>query len=330
MGLNLSLGYYPLNYEEINVEAGTYFPSQVKPYNNKAFLFWQRALFQRACSTLIIDTPEIWNPHKNLLYWSLFAYGFCGVFNLTEFGKCFNPVTVSGYNFYYEPTDLILSNPAYKNRKKSQFTIGKDCELLKLTPDFKGVFDIISYYAEKLASMDCAINTAIINTKFAYIIGAKNKAAAEVLKKLFDKVSKGEPAVFFDKKLANDPTDKEEPWQALFRDNLKQSYIITDLLKDFQTILNNFDCEVGIPTIPYEKKERMVTSEAESRQIDATARSIIWYDELTRTMEICNKFLGFSGDDKLSVKLRYEKEGGEDNGDNENNPDRVQQLSGSK
>ena len=73
----------------------------------------------------------------------------------------------------------------------------------------------------------------------------------------------------------------------------------------------------------------MVTSEAESRQIDATARSIIWFDELTRTMEICNDFLGFTGEDKLSVKLRYEKEGGEDNGDNENNPDRVQQLSGS-
>ena len=100
-------------------------------------------------------------------------------------------------------------------------------------------------------------------------------------------------------------------------------------MKDFQTILNNFDCEVGIPTIPYEKKERMVTSEAESRQIDATARSIIWFDELTRTMEICNDFLGFTGEDKLTVKLRYNKEGGDDNGNNEDNPDRVQQLSGS-
>ena len=326
--MGLRNGYYPLNYNEINLEAGTYFPSQVKPYNNQAFLFWSRSLFQRACSTLIIGTPEIWNPHKNLLYWSLFAYGFCGTFDLPEFGKCFNPVTVKGYNFYYEPVTMILANPAYNNGK-SEFTIGKDCELLKLTPDYKGIFDIVNYYAEKLASMDCAINTAIINTKFAYVIGAKNKAAAEVLKKLFDKVSKGEPAVFFDKKLANDPNDKEEPWQALFRDNLKQSYIITDLLKDFQTILNNFDCEVGIPTIPYEKKERMVTSEAESRQIDATARSIIWFDELTRTMEICNDFLGFTGEDKLTVKLRYNKEGGDDNGNNEDNPDRVQQLSGS-
>lgn len=323
MGFINPVGYVPLNYEQINVNAGTYFPSQVKPYNNEAFVYWQRSLFQRACSTLILNVPDIWKPHKNLLYWSLFAYGFCGVFDLDEFGKCFNPVNVSGYNFYYEPTIAVLANPAMKD-DKTEFEIGKNCQILKLTPDYKGVFDIITYYAEKLAALDCAINTAIINTKFAYIIGAKNKSAAEVLKKLFDRVSKGEPAVFFDSKLANDPNDKAEPWQALFRDNLKSSYITTDLLKDAQTILNSFDCEVGIPTIPYEKKERMVTSEAESRQIDATSRSIVWFDELTRTMEICNDFLGFTGSDKLSVTMRYNiEERGEENGNGENNIDRI-------
>lgn len=323
--MGLLNGYIPLNYEQLNIQAGTYFPSQVKPYNNMAFRYWQRSLFQRACSTLIIDVPDEWKKHKNLLYWSLFAYGFCGCFDINEFGKCFNPVTISGYNFYYEPTKILLANPALPAGAKSEFEIGKDAELLKLTPDYAGIFDVITYYAEKLASMDCAINTAIINTKFAYFIGAKNKAAAEVLKKAFDRISKGEPSVFFDSKLANDPISKDEPWQALFRDNLKNSYIITDLLRDFQTILNNFDCEVGIPTIPYEKKERMVQSEAESRQIDSTARSIIWYKELKRTMEICNEFLGFEGNNKLDVTLRYNiEERGEEDGNGKDNTDRIQ------
>ena len=315
-------GYLPLNYEQINVEAGTYFPSPVKAYNNEAFRFWQRSLFQRACSTIIIDTPKAWEEHKNLLYYSLFSYGYCGVFDLAEFGKTFNPVTLSGYNFYYEPTTMLLANPALKTDAKHEFIIGKDGQLLKLTPDFYGIWDIVNYYAEELASMKCAINSAIINSKFAFVFAGKNKAANAVLKKIFDKISRGEPAVFFEGKLANDPTDKDVPWQSLFRDNLKNSYILTDLLKDFQTILNNFDCEVGIPTIPYEKKERMVTSEAESRQIDATARNIIWFDELSRTMKICNEFLGFSGSDKLSVKLRYEMKGGEEDGTRENNTDR--------
>ena len=311
------MGYIPLNYEEINIAAGTYKPSCVKSYNNSTFALWERALFQRACSTLILGMPEVWKENKDLMYWCLFAYGFCGCGDLPEIGKWFNPVTVSGYDFFYRPTKMILSNPYYTGSK--EFQIGKDAEIIKLTPDYRGIWDIITYYAEKLATIDVAINTAIINSKFAYIVGAKNKAAAAVLKKLFDKVNAGEPAVFFDSKLANDGTDKEEPWQALFRDNLKQSYIVTDLLQDFQTIINDFDTEVGIPTIPYFKKERMVTQEANSKEIDATSRSIIWYDTLKDSFDRANDFLGFTGEDKLTVRLRYTAEGGEPDGNSEDN-----------
>ena len=176
------MGYIPMNYENINLRAGNYMPSQVKPYNNQQFMLWTRALFQRACSTIEIKLPKIWDKHYTLFYWSLFAYGYVGMGEMDEVGKWFNPGTLSGYNFYYEPTLAILANPAMKE-EKTEFVIGKDCQILNLTPDYKGVFDIITYYAEKLASMDCAINQAIINTKFAYFIGAKNKAAAEVLKK---------------------------------------------------------------------------------------------------------------------------------------------------
>ena len=243
--------------------------------------------------------------------------------NNNELGAWFNPGSLSGYNFYYEPVKFLLANPYMKVSSKTEYEIGTDCEILKLTPDYFGISDVIGYYAEKLASLDVAINTAIINTKFAYIIGAKNKAAAEVMKKLFDKVNSGQPAVFFDAKLAQDPTTKEEPWQALIRDNLKQSYIITDLLRDFSTVINDFDAEVGIPTIPYQKKERMVTSEAESRQIDATSRSIIWYEVLKDSMEICNDFMQFD-DGELSVELRYKPdEGGVTDGNSEDDINRT-------
>ena len=304
-------GYLPFNYEEINLIQGTYFPSTIKNRNNHAVHFWERAFFQRACSTLILTMPEEWQENKDLMYWCLFAYGFVGCGTLPDLGRWFNPGTLNGYDFYYRPKNFILANPYYKEAKEME--IGTECEVIKLTPDYRGIWDIITYYADKMAQMDVAINTAIINSKFAYIVGAKNKAAAEVLKKLFDKVNSGEPAVFFDKKLANDGTDKEEPWQVLFRDNLKQSYLVTDLLRDFQTIINDFDTEIGIPTIPYEKKERMVTSEAESKQIDATSRSIIWYDTLTDSFERANKFLGLSGDNALKVELRYNMEGGTEN-----------------
>ena len=328
------MSYLPFNYEHINIPAGTYFPSCVKSFNNQTFEFWQRALYQRACSTLIIKMPDEWKKNKALMYWCLFAYGFVGCGEMNDLGKWFNPGTLNGFDFYYRPRRFILTNPYFKDEAgtgvSKELEIGKDCEIIKLTPDYKGIWDIIYYYAEKIAVIDVAINSAIINTKFAYVVGAKNKAAASVLQKLFDKVNKGEPAVFFDSKLANDGVDKEEPWQALFRDNLKQSYIITDLLRDFQTLINDFDTEIGIPTIPYEKKERMVTDEATSKQIDDTSRSIIWYDTLKDCFYIANEFLQFSDGNKLEVKLRFKAEGGNENGNGEDNPDRVLSMDESK
>lgn len=311
------MGYIPLNYEHINLAAGTYTPSMIKPYNNQRFLLWQRALFQRAYSTLIITMPEEWKKNKDLMYWILFRSGFCccGKDNDFGVGKWFNPCTLYGFDFYYRPTNVIVCNP-YIDKEKDM-KIGEECELIKLTPDYVGIWDVITYYAEKLAVADVAINSAIINSKFAYIVGAKNKAAAQVMKKLFDRVNAGEPAVFFDAKLANDGIDKEEPWQFIDR-KVKDSYIVTDLLRDFQTIINDFDTEVGIPTLPYEKKERMVTSEAESKQIDATSRSIIWYETLKESFEIANEFMEF-GDNGLKVELRYKPEGGDKDGISENN-----------
>ena len=319
-------GYLPLNYEQINVQAGTYFPSQIHTWNTASFKLWERALFQRACSTLILKLPEIWKENKALMYWCLFAYGFVGCGELPEIGKWFNPGTFKGFDFYYRPTTFILTNPYYgQSGISKEMEIGKDCQIIKLSPDFRGVFDVITFYAEKIACIDTAINTAIINSKFAYVVGAKNKAAAEVLKTLFDRVNRGEPAVFFDKKMANDGVDKEEPWQALFRDNLKQSYIVTDLLRDFQTLIHDFDTEVGLPTLPYEKKERLVTDEARSKEIDATSRSIIWYDTLKDSFELANEFLGLTGEDKLTVTLRYSIEetnekGGPEDGARKDNP----------
>lgn len=290
--------YTPLNYEQINVIEGTYTPSMVKSFNNKTYAFWERALFQRAASVLKFTLPDTWQGNvKDFFTYCLFRYGYIAISEDSEHGKYFQPCTLTGYNFYYQPTNALISNP----QLQADLKIGTDCELLKLTPDYLGVWDIISYYAEKLSVLDNAINMSLINSKFAFLIAARNKAAAAALKKIFDKLNSGEPAVFFDKALLNDQTDKAEPWQFLERKNLKESYLTTSQLQDFQTILNNFDTEIGIPTVPYQKKERMVTSEAESKIIDATSRSLVWYETLKSCINVINEHYDIG----LDVELRY-------------------------
>ena len=298
------MSYIPFNYEQINTAAGTFNPSPVKSFNNKTFAFWERALFQRATSVIKSELPDDWDGTiKDFFYWCLFRFGFVAIFDSPEFGLSFQPCNLKGYDFYYQPTGAIIANPLLA--ESLDLKIGEECEILKLTPDFRGVWDIISYYAEKLSTLDNAINMSLINNKFAFILGARNKVAGQALKKMLDKVNKGEPAVIYDMKLLNDPTDKVEPFQIWERKNMKDAYLTTDQLKDFQTILNNFDCEIGIPTIPYEKKERMVTEEATSRQLDAQSRSTIWLECLQSSTKRVKKLYP---EIKLNFELRYDPE----------------------
>ena len=311
--------YIPFNYEQINTAAGTYNPSSVKSFNNKTFAFWERALFQRATSVIEATLPDDWDGTiKDFFYYCLFKFGFVCIFDKAEYGKTFQPAQLRGYDWYYQPTNALIANPALTG--SLDLKIGTECEILKLTPDFMGVWDIISYYAEKLSTLDNAINMSLINNKFAFILGARNKVAGQALKKMLDKINKGEPAVIYDMKLCNDQTDKTEPFQVWERKgSLKESYLTTDQLQDFQTILNNFDCEVGIPTIPYQKKERMVTDEAKSRQMDAQSRSTIWLECLQSSAARVNRLYP---DINLSFKLRYDPEEAEDEL-SENNTDRA-------
>ena len=312
------MNYIPFNYEQINTAAGTYNPSPVKAFNNQTFAFWERALFQRATSVIESDLPEEWEGTiKDFFYWCLFRFGFVSVFDSPEFGISFQPCNLKGYDFYYQPTSAIIANPLLK--ESLDLKIGEECEILKLTPDFRGVWDIISYYAEKLSTLDNAINMSLINNKFAFILGARNKVAGQALKKMLDKINKGEPAVIYDMKLLNDTTDKVEPFQVWERKNMKDAYLTTDQLKDFQTILNNFDCEIGIPTIPYEKKERMVSEEATSRQLDAQSRSTIWLECLQSSAKRVKKLYP---DIQLDFKLRYDPKEADD-GELNDEPDRA-------
>lgn len=316
----IPMGYKPLNYEQINNIEGHIQPSMLKYCNSVTYAYWQRSLFQRAISTIDFEgLPDTWKASvRDFFYWCVFAYGYVGVFDTDEFGLSFQPGAFYGFDFYYQPTEFIVANPKLNQR----FTIHEDCEIIKLTPDYRGIWDIISYYAMLLSALDSGINMSIVNNKFAYLMGAKNKAAAETLKKIFDKIAAGDPAVIFDQSLLqDDPQTKTEPYQFLERTNLKQSYLTTDQLMDRSTLLSSFDAEIGIRSVPYQKKERLVTAEAESREQDSTARLMVWKATLDSSLELVNNMFG------TSIKAVLTYEGGEDLVSGEDNTDRSGELS---
>lgn len=314
-------GYTPLNYEQINNIEGHLQPSMLKYCNSVTYAYWQRALFQRAISTIDFKgLPDTWEASvRDFFYWCIFAYGYVGVFNDEKFGLSFQPGALYGFDFYYQPVEFIVANPKLNKR----FKIHEEAELIKLTPDYRGIWDIISYYAMLLSQLDSGINSSIINSKFAWLLGAKNKAAAESFKKIFDRIAGGEPGVVFDNALLpQDPDSKDEPFTFIERD-LKNAYITSDLLMDRSTLLSAFDAEIGITSLPYNKKERLVTAEAESRQQDSTARLMVWKATLDSSLEIVNKMFNIN----ITADLTYNKEGGTADVISEDNPDRSGELS---
>ena len=75
------------------------------------------------------------------------------------------------------------------------------------------------------------------------------------------------------------------------------------------TILRNFDAEIGIPSLPYDKKERLVTDEANSRKIESQARATIWIETINETAkDVKNVF----PDIDIHARLRADDEMGGD------------------
>lgn len=299
----------PFTYTDINLTAGFYKPSTQKSYNNESFEYWARALYERAAYAIKLTLPEEWDEDlRGVFIWWLFIEGYLGIFRDPDLGLIFQPGHYYGHDAYYQPTNFIITNPYFPEESSRDLRIGEDLALIRLTPDMRGVGDIIARYAVKLANLDLSVDMSIINNRFARIMGARNMAAANTLKKILDKVNSGQPAVIYDEKLTDDRTDKAAPFQEFGIENLKNNYITDLQLRDMQTILNDFDNEIGIPTVPYQKQERMVDYEARSREFESQARVTVWIETLNGCFRKANRMFG------IDLKAELRQEGGAENG----------------
>lgn len=294
------MSYIPMNYQNINVTYSQYQPNDVQ-LNASNVDYWERVLFQRACYSIVLNTDNEFDGRtKNFLFYCLFKYGYVSIWKDKSYGLVFNPAGLKGYNVYYQPTTCILSNPAFKKTK--YLKIGEECELIQLTPDYRGIWDTITYYANKLATLDPAIDVSIINSKIPFILYGRTKAARESLKKLVNSINKGLSSIFVDSRLCDD-ADGKSPVEMFDRPHLKETYLTDKILQDRMTLMQEFDREIGISTVPYQKKERMVEYEASSAIEESQARVTIWIECLNQSFKRVNEKYGtnFSAERRSTI-----------------------------
>jgi pyruvate carboxylase len=162
---------------------------------------------------------------------------------------------------------------------------------VKLQPDYCGVMDTVSMYTDMLALCMEAAAVNLVNSHLSYALIAGNKAGAESLKKMFDDIASGEPAVAIDRRLF--APDGSPLWQA-FNNDIKSNYIVTDLLNDMRTLYNQFDTEIGIPNANVNKRERLITDEVNANNAESVARAALWLQELKESFEKVNNMFGLS------------------------------------
>lgn len=285
----------PASYDYINAYNHQYAPSTIHVKETGLSWYFKRYLIQKIISVFKFEgIPETWA--KDYFLYTLFVFGYCAVINTNKYGVIPQHCTLSGYNIFYRPNRAIIANPLFSKTIEAQ--IGKDCELIRMAPDWCGVWDIVEYYADLMALTSETVAVNLINSKFSYVFAAEDKASAESLKKLYDQIASGEPAAFADKKLFND--DGDPSWY-LFVQNLKQNYIAGDLLEDLAKIDSRFNTEIGIPNVNIAKASGVGEAEVMANNIDTHSKAALWLETIKDSLEKVNEMFGLN----ITVSMRF-------------------------
>lgn len=274
---------------------GGWYPAP--PYENNSpnasMDYWTRSLMQRL--TALIDfknLPEAsegqYGWDKDALKYGLFMIGFLGVFRSKTYGIVPQPGTLTGYGLQYQPSGIMIATPYFQFERPLK--LGIEAELIKLCPDYFGVWDIITKYSAELKEIDTSIRSAARNSRLAYAMIAADDKSARTLKAVREKIINGDD-VIIDEKLLRDKMNPDSlPWHEYDRD-VKNSYILGDLLDARRTTLVDFYREIGVRMLE-DKKERMNLAEVDAGNAETFIRSEVWIETLKESCRKVNDMFG--------------------------------------
>lgn len=298
----------PVGMEKINLIQNYFQPSGIKVDSKYTDMF-DRMLYERVCSVLDVK----YNSTIDIDYFKyvLLGAGYIAITKTPLYGIFAQLPTLTGYDMYCKPTTVdIHSYATNANIDLNGLKIGKDCAVIYLRPTRCGIFDIIGYYSYKLALVASSFDMNIFNSKLAFMMASKSKASAQTLKKIYDQVQSGNPAVAFDEKIKSDDAmrgEKTELWET-FNKDLKQNFIAPELIDVFEKLLDQFDTEVGIPSVGSDKKERLNVLETEKNDVETVTRLTTWLETMQPGINDANRLYP---ELKLSITMRDYNTGNE-------------------
>ena len=288
------------DYWKVNQYNGLRSPSEIHSNDNLLNGMISRYLLQRVMSVYKWELPKSIN--QRYFEYTLFLNGYLAVFNQKKFGVIAQRCAFSNYDLYYQPKDITISNTKFFFKPEKR-TLDVDAVLFTLEEDYCGIGDLLSFYTGLLSELWLSLMMNVKNSHFSYLIGCESKNQSDTMKSIFDDVASGKIATFYDKNLHDKMTGKLSI--EMFNQNLKQNYLVSDILNDIKTVLKMFDTEIGIPNTNSEKRERLISDEVNQNNIETFSRSEMW---LTRLQDNCKQVNEMFANELLSpfsVDFRY-------------------------
>lgn len=295
--------YTPAAYGEIMGYNSQISPSTVHVKNTALARFFKRYLLQEAMSVFDWTMPESWD--RAYFLYVLYLWGYIAIVKTNKFGVIPQHGGLGGVNVYYGPQFIIITNPLLKRQYK--LDINADCAVLRLQPDYCGLYDLVDYYGDIMALAAETAGVNLLNSRLSFVYGATNKASAESFKKLYDDIASGNPAAFVDKQLFDEDGKLRV---TLFNQDVGGSFIVPELLDCLRTVRCMFLTDIGIPNVNVMKQSGVTDSEIAANDFETRAKCSLWLDELKKGCKIARDlFPGLELDVNWRNDLRLEERG---------------------
>lgn len=281
-------------YDHQNLFDATFQPSTVHVTNTGLSRFFQRYLMQRAMSVFEWTVPKQWA--KNYMLYVLYFWGVCAIINTDRYGVIPQQCSLKGYTVQYQPRQAVISNPLIRNTIEP--VIGVNCTILRLQPDYRGVWDIVSYYADQMALTAQSFGVNALNSKLAYFFLTNDSKLGQSLRKLYDNYAKGEPAVVADKKLFNPQGEENYKFEQVTATPPANLLDLLNVLKQLEIMFDNI---VGLPNVSTTRRERELSDELSANFMNGRSLASTWLEELQETCEETRRMFGID----ISVDWRW-------------------------
>lgn len=276
-------------------------PENVAGTDNLAYNVYYEYLMRLLKGRFVIKCPEEWNQDYMLDH--LIEDECLLIVGTRDYGVIPLSTGVSGNNIWNRPSQFVTANHIIGEIRG---TIGVDGAAVYLNGDKycngRAFINLISNYAYKLAAIDCSIDVNLLNSRAAMIFDCADSKQQAEAKAIYEKISRGEPAVFVSLSAATSyKGDGRLNFHTL---NVGQTYIVDKLQDAKRTCLNEFLNIIGVKTANTDKKERLITSEVESNNSEISYGISYINNSLEKGCNVARRLYGIN----LSIRMKDDSE----------------------